>query len=358
MQKVSVAVLGATGLVGQTLVDLLINHPWFKIEVLAASASSCGIKYRDAVNWRGKNPLPVELAEKKIEKAAPGFQAPLVFSALDSQVSHVIETSFLEEGYFVISNAKSYRMHPLVPLIIPEVNPSHIKLIESQPWPGKIITNPNCAVCGLALALAPLHFNWGIEKAHICSMQSTSGAGLNKLPQELMKDNLLPHIEGEEEKIENEPEKILGSFQKNQILNAKLSLSASCFRTPISFGHMMNVSLKLKSNPGLDLIKNIWEEFQPLDFELPTSGPKPIYYFEDQMKPQPRLNLNLGKGMAISIGKLSFCPALGYKFNLLVHNLVRGAAGAALANAELLIKKYPIQIQERNSSTKKTTIQN
>lgn len=341
MQKVSVAILGATGLVGQTLVDLLINHPWFKIEVLAASNSSTGMQYQDVIKWSGKNPLPKDLAEKKVVLAEPRFETPLVFSALDSSVAYEIETAFLEEGYFVVSNSKNYRTHPLVPLIIPEVNANHIELIESQPWPGKIITNPNCAVCGLALALAPIHSLWGIEKAHICSLQSISGAGLNKLPPELMKDNLLPHIEGEEEKIENEPKKILGKYKKDHILPANLSLSASCFRVPISYGHMMNVSLKLKFNPSLEEIKEAWNEFQFSNFKLPSLCPRPIHYFEDVMSPQPKFNLNQGKGMAVSIGKLSFCPALGYKFNLLVHNLIRGAAGAALSNAELLVQKYP-----------------
>lgn len=338
MKKIPIAILGATGMVGQKLVELLIDHPLLEIDVLAASDQSADKRYIDCIDWKSSKKLPLKIQNKIVSKCSPFFKTPLVFSALSSDVAYEIEKSFLEKGYHIISNAKNFRLNSDVPLIIPEVNASHIEMIELQKYPGKIITNPNCAVAGLALGLSPLFNHFGIEKLHVCTMQAISGAGLHQLPEHLEK-NIIPHIPQEEEKIETEPTKIFGQLSYGYVKPASFLISAQCNRVPTLNGHFMNVSVKLSQKASLDEIKKAWIDFKSPISQLPSAPLNPIQYFEKNDMPQPKINHSLG--MHIGIGKLQTCFCLDFKFNLLVDNLIRGAAGAALLNAELFIERYP-----------------
>lgn len=341
-QKISVAILGATGMVGQKFVELLSNHPWFEIVALAASERSQGKTYASAMRWMMPSPLSLEYANMIVQSCTPNLPCKIVFSGLDSDVAGPIEENFAKSGYIVISNSSKHRMDPFVPLLIPEVNGKHLELVKKQQFaPGMIVTNPNCSVIGFAMALKPLIDRWGIEKAHITTMQAISGAGYPGISSFDILDNVIPFISGEEEKIETEPLKILGTFENNLIQPYKMKISAQCNRVAVMDGHMASISIQLKHSATAEEIIDAWQNFasEPQKLQLPTAPTHPIIYLSDERHPQPKLHRHLDKGMAVTIGRLRDCQLFDWKFTILSHNTIRGAAGCAILNAELMLKK-------------------
>ncbi len=340
-RKVPVAVLGATGNVGQRLISLLHNHPWFDVKHVCASERTQGSRFGDVVEWRQSKPLPKTIADLLVEAPEPNIAARVIFSALDSSVAGDIEEAFAKKGYVVISNARNHRMDPFVPLIVPEVNPDHLALIKKQPYPqgGCIVTNPNCVVIGLTTALRPLQLEFGIENLHVVSMQSISGAGFNGLPSLSILDNVIPFIEGEEEKLCLEPKKILGTTTDTGIKYLDFPISATCTRVPVTEGHLVAVSVKLKKKATIEEVRRAFEEFTPPidELRLPSSPKKAIYFFEEKGSPQPKLHKDIDNGMAVCVGSLRPCPTSDYKFIVLSHNLVRGAAGGTILIGELML---------------------
>ncbi len=339
-KKIPVAVLGATGSVGQKFIQLLDRHPWFEIAVLAASERSAGRPYGEAVNWVQESPMPGNIANMKVFASEPGFDVPLVFSALDAAAATGIEKAFAREGYMVISNARSYRQHPNVPLMIPEVNSDHLAALEHQPFgAGGIVTNPNCSTTGMVMALKPLHDLFGLEQVHVVTLQALSGAGYPGVSSLDALDNVVPFISGEEGKMESEPKKLLGRWNGQNFVEEELRISASCHRVPVLDGHMESISVKLKKKATEKQIIEAWESFRalPQELKLPTAPKQPLHYFSREHFPQPRIHRNLEKGMAVSIGRLRPCSLFDFKFSVLVHNTIRGAAGGAILNAEMLV---------------------
>lgn len=342
MEKIPVGILGATGMVGQKFVELLSEHPWFEIVALAASDRSCGKKYSEVVKWLMPTPLCEKIANLVVNPCLPKLACKIVFSGLDASVAGEIEKNFAKSGYFVISNCRNYRQDPTVPLLIAEVNGDHLDLLKSQSFSrGRIVTNPNCSVIGLSLAFKPLIEKWGIEKAHVVTLQALSGAGYPGVPGFETLDNVIPFISGEEEKIEKEPLKILGALSKGSISPYSMHLSAQCNRVAVADGHMACVSLQLKHKAEAEELIQAWSTFTstPQKLNLPSAPKRPIVYLADETHPQPKLHRNLEKGMAIAIGRLRACPLLEWKFTLLSHNTIRGAAGCAILNAELMLEK-------------------
>src|SRR5262245_2535387 len=342
MTRIEVGVLGATGMVGQQFIALLANHPWFKVTWLGASERSAGKAYRDAAAWRLSSPLAEDTAGMPVNLAAPGGAPRLVFSGLDSSVATEIEAAFAQAGHVVVSNARNYRMEATVPLLIPEVNGDHLALLDSQRaqkgWSGCIVTNPNCAVVVLAMALAPLR-QFGLTTCTITTLQAISGAGYPGVASWDILGNVVPHIGGgEEEKVEAEPKKILGRLNASAVEDHPVVVSATTTRVPVHNGHTGSVSVALDQKPELDTIINAWSSFkgEPQRLDLPTAPPNPIVYLQEANRPQPALDANRDGGMTVTVGRLRRCPVLGYKFVALGHNTIRGAAGAAILNAELM----------------------
>jgi aspartate-semialdehyde dehydrogenase len=345
-ERIPTAVLGATGSVGQRLISLLANHPWFKIAELTASERSAGRAYRDATRWLQSTPIPAETAEQEVLLSDSTLSSPLVLSALDAAVAGPIEEKLAGSGHLVVSNASSHRMRPDVPLLVPEVNPDHLRLIGSQPYDGgAIVTNPNCSTIGLVLALAPLHSAFGLESVHVVTMQAASGAGYPGVSSLELVDNVVPYIGGEEAKMEAETLKILGALSDDGVADADLVVSAQCNRVPVLDGHTECVSVKLRKRTTIEEIVEAWQGFKadPQWLELPTAPPQPIIYDDAENAPQPRLHRDAGGGMAVTIGRLRPCPLLDFKFVVLSHNTIRGAAGGALLAAELAVAKRVIQ---------------
>ncbi len=339
-QKIPVGILGATGSVGQKFIELLTDHPWFEIAALAASDRSAGKKYKDAARWFQTSQLDDQIAEMTVQKCEPGFDCKIVFSGLDSSVAGDIETDFADAGYIVVSNAKNHRMDPDVPLLVPEVNYEHIQMINQQDYgDGMIITNPNCSTIGMVLALKPLLDEFGVESAHVVTLQALSGAGYPGVPSLDIIDNVIPHIGGEEDKMETEPLKIFGKYQNGSIENLAMTISAQCNRVAVIHGHTECLSVKLQQNASREDLIQAWNSFQsePQRMQLPTAPTQPTLYLEELHYPQPKLHRNLDKGMVATIGKLQECPLLDFKFVVLSHNTIRGAAGGAVLNAEYLV---------------------
>ncbi len=332
-EKIPVAILGATGTVGQQFVALLTDHPWFEINALMGSERTAGKCYGEAVHWLQPRPLDPAIAKMKVLPAEPVSSCSLVFSALDSSVAGAIETAFAERGYIVVSNASSHRMNPQVPLLIPDVNPDHADLIKEQPGKGKIITNPNCTATGLTLALKPLFDNFGLRTVHVVTLQAISGAGYPGVSAFDILDNVIPHISGEEEKVETEPQKILG--------DNTFTISAQCNRVPLTDGHLECVSVSLKERASPAELIDAWNSYRGVaqEWRLSSAPAQPIYYSDDRYFPQPKLQRHLDKGMAVSVGQLRASCHFDYQFTLLSHNTIRGGAGGAILNAELLVKK-------------------
>jgi len=341
-QKIPVSILGATGSVGQKFIQLLENHPYFHITEVMASDKSAGKRYKEVVNWFLPTPIPAGVADLVVGKCEPSKMTRFAFSGLDSTVAGEVESEFANSGYAVVSNAKNHRMDSDVPLLIPEVNPDHLDLVRSQKYNrGLIVTNPNCSTIGLTLALKPLEDTFGIDEMNVVTMQAVSGAGFPGVSSLTILDNIIPYISGEEDKIETEPLKILGKLDNNSIIYKDFRISAQCNRVSVIDGHLESVQIKFKKKASIDTIVRVWQEFrgEPQSMNLPTAPARPIYYFDDPYYPQPRLNRNLENGMAVSVGRLKECPVFDFKFVVLSHNTMRGAAGGAVLCAELLIKK-------------------
>jgi len=341
--KIPVVILGATGTVGQRFIELLAVHPWFQIVAVAASERSVGRRYGEVVNWLMASAIPPEVASLEVLRCEPGIPGSIAFSGLDSSVAGEVETKFAEAGYIVISNSRNHRMDADVPLLIPEVNPEHLELLKVQKFgKGKIVTNPNCSVIGLTIGLKPLFDRFGIELVHAVTLQAISGAGYPGVASMDILDNVVPLIEGEEDKVETEPLKILGTYQQDgEIKPAQIKISAQCNRVPVNDGHMACVSVKLKTKPKPEEMIEAWRSFtsEAQTLGLPLAPKNPIHYFDEKNYPQPKIHRNLDKGMCVSIGRLQDCPILDYKFSLLSHNTIRGAAGGAILCAELMVRK-------------------
>jgi len=345
--KLPVGILGATGMVGQRFIQLLENHPWFEVAWLAASERSAEKSYGEAVKWRMKTALPKQIADMKVSPAAANGSPKIIFAALDADIARELEPQFAENGSAVISNSSAWRMHPSVPLVIPEVNADHLGLIETQEWRKKsggfIVTNANCSAIGLVLALAPLHAKFGIEKLFVATMQAVSGAGYPGVPSIDIIGNVIPFIKNEEEKMEIETRKMLGALKGKEVQLADFGMAAHCNRVPVEDGHTESVSVSFKKKATADQILESWSSFRsvPQELKLPHAPAEPILYDSRVDRPQPRFDVDRGNGMSSTCGRLRPCSLLDWKFTVLSHNTIRGAAGAALLNAELLkVKGY------------------
>lgn len=342
-----IGILGATGMVGQRFIQLLENHPWFEVAWLAASDRSSGKKYGDAVRWKLDTPLPERIADMTVSPAVPDGAPKVIFAALDADIAREMEPAFAAAGCAVISNSSAFRMHEDVPLVIPEVNADHLPILENQQWRrqsgGYIVTNPNCSAIGLVLALRPLVDRFGIDAIFVSTMQAVSGAGYPGVASMDILGNVVPYIKNEEEKMQAETLRLLGSRQTLEgglsvvrPLNAKMT--AHCNRVAVEDGHTESVSIKLSRKATREELLEAWREFTPLTGRgLPTAPAQPVEFTPLEDRPQPRLDKMRGNGMAATVGRLRPCSLLDWKFTVLSHNTIRGAAGAALLNAELLV---------------------
>ena len=342
MQKrIEVGILGATGMVGQHFIKFLQGHPWFNLTWLGASDRSAGKKYKDAMTWHLAGGTPATVADLTVEDCKPGNAPRLLFSAMDASVATEIERAFAEAGHIVVSNSKNHRMERDVPLLVPEINPDHLKLVPLQQrargWKGQIVTNPNCSTVVLTMGLAPLK-PFGIAKVIATTMQAISGAGYPGVPSMDIVGNVIPFIGGEEEKMEQETQKILGEFRGDHIEPLPARVSAHCNRVPVVDGHTVTVSVELSAKPSQADLRHAFDAYTsvPQQRQLPSAPPHPVIYMEQANRPQPRKDAERERGMAAFIGRLRPCPVLDYKFVALGHNTVRGAAGAAVLNAELM----------------------
>lgn len=342
-KKWRAGVLGATGIVGQRLVKLLAEHPWFELTEVAASERSSGRTYAEAVRWHFETPIPRVARDLVVKGVEPALTCDFVFSALDSSVAGPVEEDFAHAGYPVVSNSRNHRMDADVPLLIPEVNASHLDAIAVQRKnrgydTGFIVTNPNCSTAGLVLVLKPLADAFGLEKIFVVTLQAISGAGYPGVASMDIQANVVPFISGEEEKMEAEPQKLLGKWDGVRFVEAGLGISAHCNRVPVLDGHLECVSLGLKKIATLDEVREALRTFEVGQelASLPTALRHPVVVVEEENRPQPRRDLDAGEGMAAVVGRIRECPLHDVKLTLLSHNLVRGAAGAALLNAELL----------------------
>jgi len=353
MRTYNVGILGATGLVGQRLIDLLERHPWFRIGVLAASERSSGKTYGEAVRWRLPGAPSPEIGRVVVATcdAKALTNCDLVLSALDATIARKVEARLAEAGVPVVSNSSAFRQHDEVPLIVPEVNAEHLSLADgprARNDGGFIVTNPNCSATGLVVALAPLHRAFGVESVVVSTMQAVSGAGLGGPSALEMVDNVIPWIPGEEEKMEPEIRKILGRVEAGRPAPEPLRVSAHCHRVPTIDGHLEAVSVKLGQRVGLPAIREAMERFGADDeiAALPTSTPRPLVVRDEPDRPQPRLDRDAGRGMTVVVGRLRPCEVLDVKFVVLSHNTLRGAAGGTLLNAELLASRGLLARQE------------
>lgn len=335
------AILGATGAVGQTFVRLLSRHPGFEIASVVASERSAGKPYREAARWLQTETLADAVGDLIVESVDAAPEVDVVFSGLDASVAGEVEADWARRGYAVVSNARNYRMDPTVPLLIPEVNPDHLALIDRQTWGdagGLIVTNPNCSTVGLVMALKPLHDAFGVEAVHVVTMQALSGAGYPGVASLDALGNVVPFIGGEEEKMATETRKLLGTLGPDGVTDAEVVVSAQCNRVPVVDGHMEAVSVRLGASADAAQVADALRSWRsPLAGRgLHMAPDTPILVDDDPTAPQPRTHVHLGEGMTVSVGRIQDCPVLGVKFVVLSHNTVRGAAGGAILNAELL----------------------
>ncbi len=342
MKKLEVGILGATGMVGQRFVSLLEHHPWFEVRWLAASERSAGRTYGEACNWRLRSPLPKAAREMPVHECKPGQAPQLVFSSLDSKVAGEVEREFAQAGHVIVSNSSNHRMEADVPLLIPEVNSDHLVLVRQQRklrgWKGMIVTNPNCTTVGLAMSLKPLDKAFGLEKVLMTSMQAVSGAGYPGVPTLDILGNVIPFISGEEEKVECETQKLLGTLNDGHVDPGHFAVSAHCNRVLVEDGHTESISITLKSKVSIEDLIEVWRKFRsvPQEKVLPFAPKHPIIVREERDRPQPKFDIEVEHGMATVIGRVRPCPVLQFKYTALSHNTIRGAAGAALLNAELM----------------------
>ncbi len=343
--RIPVAVLGATGAVGQRFVQLLTEHPLFEIAALAASKRSAGRGYADACRWVIPGDPPASLKEMIVSPLEADLPARLVFSALPADVAREVEPRFAEAGYAVCSNASAFRYEPDVPLLIPEVNSEHLSLISAQHkvrgWPGFIVTNPNCSTTGIVMALKPLHDEFGLKKVFAFTMQGASGAGYPGVPSLDILDNVIPYIGGEEEKIARETRLLLGHVVNEEQRETEITISAHANRVPVIDGHTIALSLGFEHKPTPGEAIEVLRTFTgPTDvYNLPSAPKMPIIVRNEEDRPQPRRDRNAEGGMAVSVGRVRECPILDLRMLVVVHNTIRGAAGGSLLNAELLVKR-------------------
>jgi len=351
-QKVPVAVLGATGSVGQRFVQLLEDHPWFRLHEVVASERSAGKTYGEAASWRLGTSLPTAAAPLTVKNLGEELESTVLFSALDSSVAGEAEDAYADRGCAVISNSRNHRLDADVPLLVPEINSDHLAALEVQRkrrgGRGYIVTNPNCSVIGIAMAIAPLERQHGVELLHVTTMQAISGAGYAGVASYAILDNVIPNISGEEEKIESEPLRILGRWGQSRFHDAEMKISAQTNRVPVVDGHMVCLSVGFRNREDLRrhfsierLIEDVEEAIEafvgePQALRLPSAPVRPVHLLREQDRPQPRLDRDRENGMSVSVGRIRPCPILDIRMVALVHNTVRGAAGAALLNAELL----------------------
>jgi aspartate-semialdehyde dehydrogenase len=320
----------------------LAEHPWFRPAWLAASERSEGRPYVEAAAWHLEAAPPAAIASQRVEGCTPGRGPRIMFSALDANAAKDIEPAFARAGHVVISNARSYRMDSSVPLLIPEINPDHLTLLPRQrrdhQWPGAIVTNPNCSTVVLAMVLAPLR-QFGLREVNVTTLQAVSGAGYPGVASMDILGNVIPSISGEEEKMQSETQKILGSLSDGQVAPHPVVVSAHTTRVPVIDGHTEMVSVKLDADASLEDVKQALTSWRgrPQELELPSAPPEPLVYLDAANRPQPRLDAGRGGGMTVSVGRLRPCPVLGLKLAALGHNTIRGAAGAAVLNAELML---------------------
>jgi aspartate-semialdehyde dehydrogenase len=345
MKTFRVGVLGATGTVGQNIIHRLRRHPWFRVTALAASERSAGKRYADIARWRIAEQIPAEVGALTVQPLEANLDCDFCLSALDSSVAGLAELEFARAGFPIISNSSNHRMDADVPLLVPEVNPEHCGLVAVQRnahsySSGFIATNPNCSAAGLVVALKPIHDAFGIEALSVVTMQALSGAGYPGVASLDATDNVIPYISGEEEKLESEPRKILGHFQGGAIIPADIRVSAQCHRVPVIDGHMEAVSLKLQKKASPAAVADALRKFRgkPQHLKLPSAPAQPIEVRDESDRPQTRLDRDAGDGMAVVVGRVRACHVLDIRLVLLSHNLGRGAAGAAILNAELLVE--------------------
>lgn len=340
--KIPVGILGATGIVGQRFIQLLEHHPWFEVAWLAASDRSEGREYSEAARWKLRTAIPDHVAKMKVSPASPDNAPKVIFAALDATIAKELEPHFAEAGHAVITNSSALRMHSQVPLVIPEVNPDHIKLIECQSWRRKsggfVVTNSNCSAMGLVLALTPLHKQFGLDAVMAVTMQAVSGAGYPGVASMDILGNVIPYIANEEHKMEEETQKMLGSLSGSTVVAAPFKMSAQCNRVAVEDGHTESISVKLHKKVEPAEIVHAWQRFRGAEqvANLPSAPKQPVRYLEQHDRPQPRLDVDFGHGMTATVGRLRPCNVLDWKFTVLSHNVIRGAAGAALLNAELI----------------------
>ncbi len=342
-RKVPVGVLGATGMVGQRLIQLLADHPWFELVSVAASDRSVGRPYGEAVRWRLPGEVPAVARDLVVQPPEPGLAGRLLFSALPASVAREVEPRLAAAGYWISSNASALRMEPDVPLVIPEVNPDHLALLEVQRrrrgWAGGVVTNPNCSTIHLVLALAPLHRAVGVRRCVVSTYQAISGAGYPGVPAWDLVDNVIPYIPSEEEKMARESRKLLGVLGEEGVVDADLTLSAHCHRVAVLDGHLEAVSVETGRPLSPEEAVELWQAFRgrPQELGLPTAPSRPVVVRSEPDRPQPRLDREAEGGMASVVGRVRPCPVLTLRFEVLGHNTIRGAAGAALLNGELLV---------------------
>lgn len=336
--------LGGTGTVGQRFIQLLESHPWFEVAEVMASDQSAGRPYAEAVasRWKLGTTIPPAVGAIRVKGPGEPLRSRILFSALDASVAGDLEERYARQGHLVSSNARNHRMDPLVPLVIPEVNRDHIDLLDRQPYGARagIVTNPNCSAIVIAMALAPLHRAFGVEAAVVTTFQATSGAGYPGVPSLDILGNVVPFISGEEGKIESETHKILGRLGAKGVAPAEFPLSAHCHRVPVLDGHLVATSVRFRRPAREKEILEAWRTFQPLrKLGLPSAPLDPILARSEDDRPQPRLDVDRCGGMGVTVGRLRRCPVLEWKFEALGHNTIRGAAGAAILNAEILARE-------------------
>jgi aspartate-semialdehyde dehydrogenase len=350
--RIPVAILGATGTVGQKFVRLLADHPWFRVVQVAASDAREGRRYGDEVRWRETTPLPREIAALPLSRARPDAAVRIAFSALDAAVAREVEPAFAGAGILVVSNASAHRMVADVPLLIPEVNAGHMAMLERQRsargWSGGIIANPNCSTAALVTAIAPLHQAFGLRRVVVATLQAASGAGYPGVPALDLLGNVIPLIAGEEEKIEEETRKLLGTLTGSGIAEAEVTVSAMVHRVPVVDGHLVSASLAFARAPEVEEAMTVLENFRGPDMvaELPSSPERPVEVDRRADRPQSRLDADRGAGMTVTVGRVRACPINHLRLVALGHNLVRGAAGAAIQNAELAVRMGVVRQQE------------
>jgi len=346
-RKIPIGILGATGVVGQRFIQMLEHHPWFEVAWLAASDRSEGKPYAEAARWRLKTPIPAAVAKMQVSPAKPDGAPKIIFDALDASIAAELEPRFADSGCAVVSNSSALRMKEDVPLVIPEVNGDHIKLIDIQSWRkkygGYVVTNPNCSAIGLVIALDPLHQHFGLETVMAVTMQAVSGAGYPGVASLDILGNVIPYIRNEEEKMEEETRKLLGKLNGSKVIPGPFAMSAQCNRVAVEDGHTESVSVRLKKKAKPEEIIEVWNSYrsEPQELKLPSAPERPIVYLDAADRPQPRFDVDMGAGMTTAVGRLRPCGVLDWKFTVLSHNTIRGAAGAAVLNAELLkVKGY------------------